>query len=108
MDGPPRRLLDAPLEGNAVELFSSPILLDELAHTLGYAKFNARLRSLQTGVEGLLGRYTALVSLMIPDFVPRVVAGDADDDHVLAAAVAARASLIVTGDRKASAANQQL
>lgn len=27
-------------------------------------------------------------------------AGDADDDHVIAAAVAARAELIVTGDRK--------
>jgi predicted nucleic acid-binding protein len=32
--------------------------------------------------------------------VPRVVADDADDDHVIAAAVAASASLIVTGDRK--------
>jgi predicted nucleic acid-binding protein len=32
--------------------------------------------------------------------VPRIVAGDADDDHVIAAAVAARAELIVTGDRK--------
>lgn len=31
---------------------------------------------------------------------PRVVASDADDDHVIAAAVAARAELIVTGDRK--------
>jgi predicted nucleic acid-binding protein len=29
-----------------------------------------------------------------------VVANDADDDHVIAAAVAARAELIVTGDRK--------
>lgn len=32
--------------------------------------------------------------------VPRVVAGDADDDHVIAAAVAAKAELIVTGDRR--------
>lgn len=29
-----------------------------------------------------------------------VVAGDADDDHVIAAAIAARAGLIVTGDRR--------
>ncbi len=37
---------------------------------------------------------------MAPASVPRVVANDADDDHVIAAAVAARAELIVTGDRK--------
>lgn len=46
------------------------------------------------------GPYAALVSLVVPASVPRVVAGDADDDHVIAAAVAARAELIVTGDRK--------
>ena len=34
--GPPRRLLEAAIAGE-VELFSSAVLLDELAHTLGYA-----------------------------------------------------------------------
>ncbi len=47
-----------------------------------------------------MAQYAALVSLVVPASVPRVVAGDADDDHVIAAAVAARAELIVTGDRK--------
>ena len=32
--------------------------------------------------------------------VARIVMNDADDDHVIAAAIAARAELIVTGDRK--------
>ena len=32
--------------------------------------------------------------------MPRIVANDADDDHVIAAAVAARTELIVTGDGK--------
>ena len=32
--------------------------------------------------------------------MPRIVANDADDEHVIAAAVAARTELIVTGDRK--------
>ena len=32
--------------------------------------------------------------------MPRVVAGDVDDDQVIAAAVAARANLIVSEDRK--------
>ena len=45
-------------------------------------------------------QYTALVSLVAPTSVPRIVVNDADDDQVIAAAVAARAELIVTGDRK--------
>jgi predicted nucleic acid-binding protein len=47
-----------------------------------------------------VAQYTALVSLVAPASVARVVANDADDDHVIAAAVAARAKLIVSGDRK--------
>lgn len=98
--GPPRRLIELAVEGDAVDLFSSPVLLDELAHTLSYAKFAARIRSFGTSIEALVAQYTALVSLVTPATVPRVVANDADDDHVIAAAVAARAELIVTGDRK--------
>ena len=37
-NGPPRRLIEWAIEGGAVEIFSSPVLLDELAHTLGYSK----------------------------------------------------------------------
>lgn len=98
-NGPPRRLLQAAIDGE-VELFSSAVLLDELAHTLGYAKFTKRIESFGTSIAALVAQYTALVSLVAPASVPRVVANDADDDHVIAAAVAARAELIVTGDRK--------
>ena len=98
--GPPRRLIGWAIEGEAVELFSSGVLLSELAHTLGYSKFAARIDSFGTSIAALVAQYTALVSLVAPASVPRVVAGDADDDHVIAAAVAARAELIVTGDRK--------
>lgn len=91
-NGPPRRLIELAIDGEAVELFSSAVLLDELAHTLGYTKFAARIESFGTSIAALVTQYTALV--------PRVVANDADDDHVIAAAVAARAELIVTGDRK--------
>jgi putative PIN family toxin of toxin-antitoxin system len=76
------------------------VLLDELAHTLGYSKFDQRIEALNTSIAALLAQYTALVRLVAPVSVPRVVANDADDDHVIAAAVAARAELIVTGDRK--------
>ena len=98
--GPPRRLIELAIGGEAVELYSSPVLLDELAHTLGYSKFDKRIESFGTSIAALVAQYTALVSLVVPASVPRVVANDADDDHVIAAAVAARAALIVTGDRK--------
>lgn len=99
-NGPPRRLIEAAIDGEAVDLFSSPVLLDELAHTLGYSKFDKRIEAFGTSIAALVAQYTALVSLVVPASVPRVVANDADDDHVIAAAVAARAELIVTGDRK--------
>ena len=98
-NGPPQRLLQAAIDGK-VDLFSSAVLLDELAHTLGNSKFTKRIESFGTSIAALVSQYTALVSLVAPASVPRVVANDADDDHVIAAAVAARADLIVTGDRK--------
>ena len=99
-NGPPRRLIELAIEGEAVELYSSPVLLDELAHTLGYSKFDKRIESFATSIAALVAQYTALVGLVVPVSVPRIVAGDADDDHVIAAAVAARAELIVIGERK--------
>lgn len=98
-NGPPRRLLEAAIAGE-VELYSSAVLLAELAHTLGYSKFTTRIEDFGTIIAALVAQYTSLVSLVAPTSVPRVVANDADDDHVIAAAVAARAELIVTGDRK--------
>jgi uncharacterized protein len=99
-NGAPRRLLEWAIQGQAAQLFSSPALLAELTQTLGYPKFTARLDSFGTSLPQLLAHYTALVSLVIPASVQRVVAADADDDHVIAAAVSARAEMIVTGDRK--------
>lgn len=98
--GPPRRLLEWAIEGGKLELYSSPVLLDELAHTLRYPKLTPRIQGFSSSVEELVAQYAALVSLVVPASVPRVVKGDADDDHVIAAAVAASAELIVTGDRR--------
>ena len=99
-NGPPRRLIELAIEGDVVELFSSPVLLDELVHTLGYAKFADRIQTSATNVAKLTAQYATMVSVVIPTFVPRMVTSDADDDHVIAAAVTARAKWIVTGDLK--------
>jgi predicted nucleic acid-binding protein len=76
------------------------VLLGELANTLGYTKFTKRIESFGTSIAALAAQYAALVNPVAPASVLRVAANDADDDHVIAAAVAARAELIVTGDRK--------
>jgi uncharacterized protein len=99
-NGPPRRLIELAIEGEAVELFVSAELLDELARTLGYSKFAGRIESFGTELASLVAQYAAMTRLVVPASVPRIVDNDADDDHVIAAAVAASAEWIVTGDRK--------
>ncbi len=97
-NGAPRKLLDRAVDDESIELFSSPVLIDELAHTLGYAKFTKRIMQSRTSVSNLVTHYQALVRLVSPTDTPRIVPADVDDDHVVAAALAAKADLIVTGD----------
>lgn len=98
-NGHPRHLLDLAINGD-VALFSSPALIDELAHTLNYPKFSQRIAAhCATTPSALTVRYSALVKLVTPSEVPRVIEQDADDDQVLACALAANANLIVSGDK---------
>lgn len=96
--GIPRLLLDQAIDGH-LRLFTSPTLIDELARTLAYPKFAARIRRFDTRVEALVAHYTALTTAITPATTPQVVARDPDDDHVIACAVAAHADLIVSGDK---------
>ena len=71
--GPPRHLLDLAIDGK-VTLFSSPALIDELAHTLNYPKFSQRIAAhCATTPSALTVRYGALVTLVTPTEVPRVI-----------------------------------
>jgi putative PIN family toxin of toxin-antitoxin system len=99
-NGPPRRLIEYAIGGTSVELFSSPELIEELRQTLGYPKFAARIELAGTSVQSLVETYRDIVSLASPKIVPRIVMNDADDDHVIAAALAAETDFIVTGDRR--------
>ncbi|WP_213955697.1 hypothetical protein [Variovorax sp. dw_954] len=56
----------------------------ELEHTLNYPRFAKRLALLHTDVTALMRRYELIVALVQPPGeVPRVVANDPDDDHVI-------------------------
>jgi putative PIN family toxin of toxin-antitoxin system len=98
-DGPPYSLLMRATERQDLVLVTSPNLLAELTDILTLARFRKRIADAATSVEELVVAYRDATVLVTPREVPRVVADDVDDDHVIAAAVAARAEYIVTGDR---------
>ncbi|MCX7148741.1 MAG: putative toxin-antitoxin system toxin component, PIN family [Rhodocyclales bacterium] len=94
----PRRLLDLAKE-EAVSLYTSSALLDELADVLSRGKWTAMLATRQTHATYLMQRYGVLAKVVRPKRVGRVVPNDPDDDAVIACALAARADLIVSGDK---------
>jgi putative PIN family toxin of toxin-antitoxin system len=82
-----------------VQLYSSEALLTELAGVLARPQFRNPLLAIGRTPADVLTDYAASVEIVAPTEVPRVIAGDPDDDHVLACALAARADAIVSGDR---------
>ena len=93
----PRLLMDAATEGR-VELATSTVLIDELAEVIARAKFSRKLAEQNVTARVLLNRYATLARRVTPASIRRTVLDDADDDHVLACALAAQADLIVSGD----------
>jgi putative PIN family toxin of toxin-antitoxin system len=96
--GKPYRLLEAIRQRSDIRLFSSPALLAELADVLSRPSPTRQLALIDRSAHAVLADYLEIIEIVEPDHVPRVVPSDADDDHVIAAAVAARATLIVSGD----------
>lgn len=96
--GPPRQLLDL-ARRNTITLYTSAVLLDELAEVLTREKFAVPLAAHGLTPNGILRGYAALARTVAAPLIARTVPADADDDAVIACALAAKASLIVTGDR---------
>lgn len=95
--GTPRRLIEAAEEAR-VELASSAALLAELQGVLSRAKFSKQLASRGLTVGAVFDGYAGLVRLVTPAAIVPTIARDPADDQVLAAALAAQADLIVSGD----------
>ena len=97
--GLPRRLINGALAGE-FELCTSEVLLTELLEVLSRAKFAARLVQAKMTPQGFVDDLRRVAVIVSPTAVPRVIEHDADDDHVLAAALAGRADLIASGDKR--------
>ena len=95
--GPPGRLIEAGKSGE-IGIASSVALLTELRDVLGRPKFTRRLT--QHGFTGarVFADYVALVTIAAPALITPTILRDPTDDAVLAAAIGARADLIVSGD----------
>ena len=97
--GPPRRLLDLPRERKA-SLSTSVTLLAELAEVIARDKFAERVRAAGLSAAELVQDYERLAEVVTPEPLPAPVSRDPDDDHVLACAIAAKAEITVSGDKR--------
>jgi hypothetical protein len=95
--GTPRVLLQAARE-KRIELFTSTPMLAELSDILGRRKFSKKIAASQLTIDQLVDGYALLASVVRPAATPRI-APDPDDDVVIGTALAAKAELIVTGDK---------
>jgi putative PIN family toxin of toxin-antitoxin system len=94
--GVPSQLLETGRDAQ-VTFFTSSLLLDELVDVLEREKFSTLLASQNITSAFLMQRYGMLTQLVKPQPIERTVR-DADDDAVIATALAAKADVIATGD----------
>lgn len=95
--GTPQRLIQAADE-EGLELFTSEVLIAELAGILGRAKFASKLAQLNSSPAEVLARYREIAEIIDAAPIEEAALRDPDDAAVLACALAAKAEAIVSGD----------
>jgi len=95
--GTPFKLFEMATEGQ-LTLYTSPALLAELREVLNRDHLARRLAQQQTAIEEAIRLYAELCMAVSPLSTPRVVPNDINDDQVIACALAAGATLIISGD----------
>jgi uncharacterized protein len=95
--GTPRVLLQAARE-KRVEMFTSIAMLVELTDILARRKFANKIAASGLTIDQLVDGYVQLAALVRPVDIARI-APDPQDDVVIGTAIAARADLLVTGDK---------
>jgi putative PIN family toxin of toxin-antitoxin system len=96
--GLPARLIELDSE-NEIRLFTSRALLDELDEVLHRKKLAKAIRLTGFSADQLMSHYRRLAYRVNTRQLTRRISRDPDDDQVLACALAAKADLIVSGDR---------
>lgn len=95
--GVPSRLIELASE-KEIQIFTSRVLLDELATTLSKKKLEKAVLATGLRSDQMLSNYRRLATLVTSRQLAHPISRDADDDAVLACALAAHADLIVSGD----------
>jgi uncharacterized protein len=94
--GPPARVIDKAIEGRLALVLADPVLAElERVLTVKLGFEPARMREIEAFLIDLASERMAA-----PAGSPEAIAGDPDDDVILACAVAASVELIVSGDRR--------
>lgn len=96
--GTPGRLIELAGE-HEIQLFTSRALLDELNVTLNKGRLMKPVAATGLSAKQMLLGYRSVATLVTARQLDQPVSRDADDDAVLACALAAGADLIVTGDQ---------
>lgn len=96
--GHPRRILDLARSGE-ITICTSQALLDELLDVLSRPKFANKLALRGDNVRETVDGYAALTEVVIVTEIEPIVVDDPDDDEVIACAIAAEVSYIISGDR---------
>lgn len=95
--GPPHVLLKQARDG-AIELITSPELLNEFADVIQRPKFVDILQRTSRTPARIIAELRQLTEIVITPPLPTPVCRDPDDDAVLACAIAAHVDAIVSGD----------